>query len=102
MIKKRINNVHRSDLQRAIKEHGKINTVEELLGYLYSDRTRYIIKDQWYKKPRQTVMNRINSLWVYPLFALLIPFRYVFFGDYHVSEDSLFGRIILTLVGDFE
>lgn len=52
------------------------------------------------EKPKDKWWQRLNCLWVYPLFILSIPFRYVAFGDYRFQPNSKTYRIISKLIGE--
>lgn len=81
------------------KKDWPVNTAEDLVRYLYDTDTPYKVVRRWPEAPKQTVVNRINELWVYPLFLLCYPIRYVMFGSAQVSADSKLGKSINWLVG---
>ena len=49
-------------------------------------------EDKWWQ--------RLNLVWVVPLFLIIAPIRYVVYGDYRYHPNTKFGRAIKFLVGD--
>jgi len=106
MIKISKRNLYRYELENVIKEND-CQTPGDVLDILFGTYeegyySEYLVKDRYYEAPKTTFMNRINTLWVYPLFVIIMPFRYVLFGDSHVDEDSKFGWILTWLIGDLK
>jgi hypothetical protein len=93
--------VYEHQLREVIKDKDlwPIETVDDLVKYLYNPDSSYKVVRRWPETPKQTVVNRINELWVYPLFLLCYPIRYVMFGSAQVSADSKLGKSINWLVG---
>lgn len=52
------------------------------------------------EKPKDKWWQRLNCLWVYPLFIVCIPFRYVMYGDYKFQPNSKAYRVISKLIGE--
>lgn len=48
----------------------------------------------------KTVKHRLNSLWVYPVALLLMPFKWLSAGKWGFSRNTKFGRILGNLVGE--
>lgn len=48
----------------------------------------------------KTVKHRLNSLWVYPVALLLMPFKWLFTGVWGFSHNTKFGRFLGNLVGE--
>lgn len=75
----------------------------ELLEYMLGD------KEGWYRgsfivykytdNSKRSVIQRINMLWVYPLFLLCIPFQWVCTGSIGVTQNSKIGKVLDKLVG---
>lgn len=64
------------------------------------NKTDFILiteRDKYYTK---TLGNRLNSLWVYPIVVLLLPFKWVFTGVWGFSRNTKFGRFLCKLVGE--
>lgn len=61
--------------------------------------SEYTLTD-YSKKPSDTWWQRLNCLWVYPLFIISIPFRYVMYGDHRFQPNSKMYRIISKLIGE--
>lgn len=47
---------------------------------------------------KRTFLNRLNIIWVWPLFALCLPFQYLLTGNTGVSRNSRIGRIVDKLI----
>jgi len=65
------------------------------LDWLASCSEYHIVK---YRKPSRTLFNRINLLWVFPLFLVMSPFQWMFYGDTGFRLDSSIGRAVNWLV----
>lgn len=123
MMKSKIRNIHRFELENKLKEKLKeiekyqvkknnkesdIDKAEILLDIIFGTtddaywgaESKYVVKHRYGNRDKSTVFNRINSLWVYPLFILIIaPLRWVMMGDHSVSEDSRLGKILIKIIG---
>jgi len=104
MLKQSIRSLYRHEIEKVFKEDG-VDTVKAALDVIYGTydndyRSDFVIKHKFIKTPKQTILQRLNTLWVYPTFIVMMPFRYVVFGDAKVSEDSNFGKILIKLIGE--
>lgn len=77
-------------------------TKDELITLLFGNRdndytSNFIVKcyDNYSKR---TIWNRLNMLWVYPIFLMLLPFQYIITGDTGVNRNTKIGRIVDWLV----
>ena len=71
-----------------------------IYGYYDNDYySEYTLTD-YSKTPEDTWWQRFNCLWVYPLFIVCIPFRYVLYGDYKFHPNSKTYKIITKLIGE--
>tara|TARA_R110000803_G_scaffold13482_9_gene37939 strand:- start:20908 stop:21228 length:321 start_codon:yes stop_codon:yes gene_type:complete len=88
--------------RREIKALSGGDTADEVIDWLlgeeqgYSDHD-YVLYKYDYNRGR-TLMNRINTLWVYPVFILSIPFQWIITGDYGLTRDSKIGKIVDRLI----
>ena len=64
-------------------------------------RSDLCVRYRWSQGKRELLIHRLNTLWVYPAFILLIPARYLMFGQYGVDKDSRFGKMLTYLLGDY-
>ncbi len=105
MIKYDKRSVYRHEVEKILKERGvglvkESQTLDILFGNYDNDyHTEFVVKNR-YVIVKQTLLNRINSLWVYPLFILLMPIRYLLFGQAKVNVDSTLGRVLTKLIGE--
>lgn len=106
MMKQSIRSVSKKDFENVIKKAG-CNSAEDVSKLLYSKfngfgyDSDYVLKYKYANIPKKTFINRLNTLWVYPIFILLIPIRYLAYGEYKINEDSNLGKIVLHLIGEF-
>lgn len=108
ILKQSKRNVRRSELEKDMKNTlNGCNTAKEVLDFLfgtyYDDYQHdYVVKHRFYTRggDKTTLINRLNCLWVYPAFIMLIPFRFVLFGSFKVNEDSRLGRVLIKLIGE--
>ena len=77
-------------------------TAEEVLTYMIGNQDHwtggeYVVYQYNKVKPRSFIQ-RLNMLWVFPLFFVSIPFQYLFLGDWGVNRNSKIGKAINWLV----
>lgn len=74
---------------------------EDALKYILGENghndSNYVIYKYEYPTKRRFIQ-RLNAIWVYPLFILSIPFQWIFKGDVGVSRNSRVGKVIDWLV----
>ena len=106
MMKQPSRKLYRHELKGLMVDKN-CTTADDLLNLLFlgdaasREDTQLVVKYRYPDAVRSTMINRINRLWVLPIFIALIPFRYVAFGDYTVNEHSRLGKILTFLLGDF-
>ena len=73
---------------------------EDVLDYLLGDMdwcdSEYTLYK--YEHSYRSFVNRLNLIWVYPLFFISIPFQWLFRGVIGFSRDSKIGRLVNKLV----
>ena len=77
-------------------------TVDDVLTHLLGDydgwkTSNYVIHRYETETPR-TFLQRFNTIWVYPLFLISVPFQWLYKGSIGVSRNSKIGAIIHKLV----
>ena len=86
------------------KELGKNPTAEDVLTHLFGDQDGWINSNYSiteYETTKVRPIHRINAIWVYPIYFLLIaPVRWVIFGQTGVKTTSKFYSILEFLLGD--
>ena len=103
MIKSSKRNLYRHELRKIIRENQCLtpdDVLDVLFGTHSNDYDTDLVVKYIYVENKHSFLNRLNSLWVYPLFLVLAPFRYLFFGKCQVDEDKTFGKILIALVGE--
>ena len=95
--------LYKHEFLQQVKKYDCKN-IDDVVNLIFDDDNYdcpdMIIKYRWPDPISSTILNRINALWVYPLFIIIIPFRYVLFGNYKVDEDSKLYKILIALLGE--
>lgn len=78
--------------------------IDKFKSVIYGDYnsdyySEYTLTD-YSERPSDTWWQRLNCLWVYPLFIMCIPFRYVMYGDYRIHPNAKVYGIISKLIGE--
>lgn len=77
-------------------------TAKEVLEFMVGDSEHLMGGDYVvykYSKPKKrNFVQRINMLWVYPLFIITIPLQYLFLGDWGLNRNTKVGKIVDWLV----
>ena len=78
-------------------------TAKEVLEYMIGDQDGWtsgeFVVYRYDDRNKRTFLQRLNTLWVYPLFILTIPLQYLFTGSWGVNRNTKFGKLIFRLVG---
>lgn len=77
-------------------------TAKEVLEYMIGDSDNWTNGDyvvyKYSETKRRNFIQRINMLWVYPLFIITIPLQYLLLGDWGLNRNSKVGKIVDWLV----
>ena len=89
---------YKSEIISSLKADKKYSReAEDMLVWLEEYSTYYICT---YDPPETTLTQRMNRLWVVPLYLTLVaPFRWVIYGKIGVHPQSKAGIILYYLVG---
>lgn len=78
-------------------------TPEEVLEYMIGDTDMWLggefVVYRYKHRNKRSFLQRLNLLWVYPLFILTIPVQYLCIGRWGVNRNTLFGKLVFKLVG---
>lgn len=91
------------EFKQLLKDNN-INTLDELYSFLYPydfSPDNIIIRKRWFDTPKTTMLNRFNSIWVFPIFFVCIPIRYILYGNFYVNKESKLGKILKSLLGEY-
>lgn len=108
MMKEKTNEAYRHVIERELKESfGESFTANDVLKHFFGDYnneyrsySRYTLHQ--YTKPRQSAVQRLNILWVWPLYAALVaPIKWIITGSSGVKAESKAGKILSFLLGDY-
>lgn len=96
------------EVDSLIKEYkedndGKEPTGKEMLEHLLGDsegwsNSDYTLERYKYSTKNRSVLQRLNWLWVYPLFLITTPFQWIFTGNVGLSKNSRIGRVVDKLI----
>ena len=105
MLKQSKWSIHRHELAKVIND-ANISTTEDILDILFGTHDNdydsdYVIYDRYKPSIKQTMLQRFNTLWVYPLFTALILIRYLLFGEFKINGDSRLGSVTRFFIGEF-
>lgn len=77
-------------------------TAKEVLEYMIGDSDGWCNGEytlwKYEEVNKKNFIQRLNMLWVYPLFILTIPLQYLFTGSFGVNKNTRIGRVINWLV----
>lgn len=77
----------------------KAEVLDELFGNYYNDYySNYNV--YVYLENKKTIWNRLNLLWILPIWLLSIPFQWLFLGKVGVKSSSWLGNILFKLTGE--
>lgn len=105
IFKAKTENPYKHQIMKELKEHGLENAKpSEILDHLFGDsygrvQSRYTIRR--YTEVKTTTLQRFNLLWVYPLFLIAAPFRWILFGEVGFKTESATYRLLEKLIGKF-
>lgn len=108
IMKEKTNEAYRHVIEKELKESfGENFTANDVLKYFFGDynneyrsHSRYTLHR--YSKPEQSAVQRLNILWVWPLYAVLVaPIKWVITGRSGVKAESKAGKILSWLLGSY-
>ena len=102
MLGKDAKKINSLEFERILKDEN-ITSIEQFKKYLYpyEEFSDVVLTHRWYDKPKSTLTNRLNMLWVYPVFIICIPFRFVVYGHFHVNPNTKLSEILKKLLGEY-
>lgn len=106
MYLKKTKRVYSHAVLKEIKEHEGIEnpTVNQVLSHLLGDEDGWIASNytvRAYEKVKTNPIQRLNAIWVYPLYALVVaPIKWIVTGSTGVETESRSYRLLKLLLGD--
>ena len=104
MLEKDKRETYQHEFEAELKEaYGDKYTSKQIMEHLFGDYdgwkngtfTLHTYKD----KPKQTLFNRFNLLWVYPIFLLIVfPVLWILTGQWGTERGSKLGKVLEWLV----
>ena len=91
-----------NQLRQLCKTH-KIEAADELIDFLVGEyqndyESDYQVMDRWSEYEERTFMQRINWIWVLPVYFMCVPFAYIFIGKWEIQRNSKLGDLINRLI----
>ncbi len=87
-----------------MKKVGKDASAEELMDYLlgnpcdgYHGGPYYLYR---YAPHTDSIGQRLNKLWVYPLVLVSLPFQWLIKGSVGIKRETRLGQILVYLIGN--
>lgn len=104
MLEKAKRKTYEHEFENELKDcYGDDYTRAQMIAHLFGDHdgwkngsyTLYAYKN----KPKRTLFNRFNMLWMYPVFLLVVfPLKWIFTGEWGSERSSKLGKAIEWLV----
>lgn len=103
-IHNRVHEAYKHQIERDFKESHLPQTINGLLDFLCDDEERgdyrvYHFNDPWGASNKKTVCNRLNTLWMIPIWLVCAPFLWLFTGEAGVSQHGQLGKWIAKITG---
>lgn len=99
-IHNRVHEAYRFKILSEFKENKYLpQTPEGLLEFLFNEDSEYRI--YYYDDPytNNTISQRLNTMWVLPLWFVCAPFLWVFTGNTGINQHSKLGKWISKVTG---
>lgn len=100
-IHNRVHEAYKHQIEKDFKESHLPQTINGLLDFLCDDEERgdyrvYHLNDVYEKT---TLKQRLNVLWLVPVWWIIAPFKWVFTGKAGVSQHSKVGKWLAKMTG---
>lgn len=97
-IHRRVNEAYSFQILNTFKENKYLpDTAEGMLEYLFSDESDYKVYHLREVYNKSTLANRLNLLWIYPVWLVLSPFLWLFTGSAGIDNHSKFGKFLARI-----
>ena len=100
----RQNSAHRHIIEKEMKErYGENYTKQQLLDYLFDDDSNgeYVVIPRFYEYEKRTVIQRLNHLWVIPLWLSVCWIKWIFTGETGIHQESKAGKFLSKIIGKY-
>lgn len=102
-IHNRVHEAYKHQILQDFKENKYLpKTPEGLLEFLFdedSDYRVYHYNDPWGESNKRTIFNRLNTLWMLPIWAVCAPFLWLSTGETGINQHSKLGKWIAKVTG---
>jgi len=90
-------------IDETIEQSGiKEPTAKDVLHHILGDKEGWSGSDyviyKYSDNSKRNFIQRVNTIWVYPLFIITIPFQFLFLGNCGVNRNSKIGKLINWLI----
>lgn len=99
-IHNRVHEAYKYKLLAEFKDNKYLpQTPEGLLEFLFDEDSEYRI--YYYDDPytKRSVVHRLNTLWMLPIWAVCAPFLWLFTGETGINQHSKLGKWIAKVTG---
>jgi hypothetical protein len=99
-IHNRVHEAYKHKLLAEFKENKYLpQTPEGLVEFLFDEDSEYRV--YYYNDPytKRTIANRLNTLWMLPIWAVCAPFLWLFTGEIGINQHSKLGKWITKVTG---
>ena len=99
MIEQRKTTQQHWNKQQILSEIGQNATADEVLTFLLGDNecpSEYVVYK--YKTSKRSLFNRLNMIWLTPIFVITLPIQWLVCGRTGVNRNSKLGRLVNKLV----
>ncbi|AMR57363.1 hypothetical protein vB_PsyM_KIL3b_0117 [Pseudomonas phage vB_PsyM_KIL3b] len=97
-IHRRVNEAYSFQLLNSFKENNTFpDTAQGMVDYLFQDESDYKVYHLKEVYNKSTLVNRLNLLWVYPIWLVASPFLWVFTGSAGVDNHSKLGKFLAKI-----
>lgn len=100
----RKNSAYRHVIEKEMKAlHGNDYTKNQLLDFLFDDDYHgdYVVIPRFYQYEKRTVAQRINYIWIVPMWLSVCWIKWIFTGETGIHQESKAGKILSKLIGKY-
>lgn len=102
-IHKRARQAYKHELKKDFQDNKYLpQTVDGLLEYLFDQDVHYngyVVYQDKESYDKNTVGQRLNRLWVVPIWFVIAPFKWLLTGESGVNQHSKFGGWLAKITG---
>lgn len=100
----KVTQAYRFQLEKTLKEYfGEKYTSTDIMNYLFNHDYSgdFIVTYKHYPYEKRKIWQRLNLLWVWPLWIPLGFIKWILTGDMGVRKESAVGKVLVKLIGNY-